>query len=154
MDKKEKDIRSAAADLLLGRGVRFKISGAPFWWKVKGWNKITIKALKLGTIMEFSKIMIDEELVDAEYEQCIEKMESVCRVVAIAMLNDKKWIEKRAEEITERFLWKFPAETMINVFYHVQNVDKVLDFTNITGFFSNQTRILNLREPGQARRAS
>ena len=116
----EKNIRIAAADLLLGRGVRFKMAGAPFLWRIFRFNRITVRSLKLGAIIEISRVVVQAKLdEDATRQHLMDNMDKICLCVSIAMLNNRKRIRIFSRRLAQLLLWKLPASTLLNVFYYI-----------------------------------
>ena len=145
----DKQTRLAAASLLLERGVKFNLTDAPFYYRFIGLSAIEIRPLYPGTIMELSRVILEEGLEDATPETVNGKIESICRVIAIAMLNDKKKL-KRTQQLTQRLLNKVPASVLIRIFMHIVEINKVLDFTIITNYFANQmNQMLTMKNLGQ-----
>jgi len=150
----ERNIRVAAADLLLGRGVRFKLKGAPFLWRLFRLDRFTIRALKLGVIIEIARVAVADGLdAGATQKHLEDKMQSVCLCVAMAILNDRRRIKRRAPRLARLMMRKLPAATILNVFYYIQNVDGILDFTNITGFIAAHAKMTSPKQ-GRAAKGS
>lgn len=142
-----------AANAILERGVRFRLP-APFYkrWLKKDW--ITIRHLRAGTILEFSRIVIKHDLESAillgDYELLMKTIEPCARCIAIAILNDKRKIERQADRLTKRLLWKVSTESLVELFVKISLLNRVSDFTRITRFFSIQTvMMMNAKNLGQ-----
>jgi len=145
----EIDKRLAAANLLLERGVRFNITDAPFYFRFIGLKTIIIRPLYPGTIMELSRVILEDGLEKIDSEKAVEKMESVCRVIAIAMLNDRNKI-KRTERLTHTLMDKVPLATLIRIFLHIADINGVMDFTLITSYFSGlMNQMMTVKNLGQ-----
>jgi len=145
----EIDKRLAAANLLLERGMRFNITDAPFYFRFIGLKVIIIRPLYPGTIMEISRIILQEGLEKIDSDKAVEKMESLCRVIAIAMLNDRKKL-KRTEQLTHRLMSKIPTTVLIRIFLQVVDINSVMDFTIITNYFSSQmNQMMTVKNMGQ-----
>jgi len=145
----EIDKRLAAANLLLERGVRFKITDAPFYFRFIGLKYIIIRPLYPGTIMELSRIILQEGIEKIDTIKAVEKMESICRVIAIAMLNDKQKL-KRTERLTHTLMNKVPLAVLIHIFLHIVDMNGVMDFTIITNYFSGQmNQMMTVKNMGQ-----
>jgi hypothetical protein len=145
----ETQTKMAAANLLLERGVRFKID-APFYIRWLRMNRIFIRPLYAGTIAEFSLVILQQKLEDATEEIAYKNMDAVCRVIAIAMLNDEKKIAKKAEKLAKHLQWRVPAYNLIQIFLYLSHVNSTLDFTIITNYFMDKTnQILKMRNLGQ-----
>lgn len=146
--------RIAAAKLLLGRGMRFTITDAPLLWRMLRLNSITIHHLRAGTIAEISAIIdrdgLDDIRVPAEANA---NMPAIALCVAVAVLNDKKRIERYAERLAKLLLWKLPAQTLIDIYYVIAGLNKLSDFMIITGYFSHQaTMMMSPKIPGQMKK--
>ena len=143
-----------AANAILERGVRFRLP-APFFkrWLKKDWT--TIRQLKAGTILEFSRVVIKHDLENAvllgDYEFLMKAVEPCARCIAIAILNDEKKIDRKADRLTKQLLWKISAESLIEIFVKISLLNRVSDFTRITKFFSIQmTMMMSPKNLGQA----
>ncbi len=147
------DTRLQAANAILERGVRFRLP-APFW---KRWLKkdyVTIRHLKPGTILEFSRVVIGRKLESAiaagDYEFLLQAVEPCARCIAIAILNDKRKIARHTDKLTERLLWKVSPVSLVEVFAKIAVMNRVADFMTITKFFLTQMQMMmNPRNLGQ-----
>lgn len=142
-----------AANAILERGVRFRLP-APFFkkWLKRDWA--TIRHLKAGTILEFSRVVIEHGLENAvlmgDYELLLKAIEPCARCIAIAILNDKRKIERKADRLAKQLLWRISAESLIEIFVKISLLNRVSDFTTITRFFSTQTvMMMNPKNLGQ-----
>jgi hypothetical protein len=133
----EDKTRLAAANLLLERGIRFK-HDAPFLIRCLRLNRITIRPLYPGTIAEFSRVILDKGLANITAEIANKHMESICKVIAIAMLNDESKIDKKADKLAKRLQWKVPAFQLIQIFRAIESVNSMLDFMIITNYFNDK----------------
>jgi len=146
-------MRLQAANAILERGVRFRLP-APFYkkWLKRDW--VTIRHLKAGTILEFSRVVIEHGLENAvllgDYEFLLKAIGPCARCIAIAILNDKEKIERKADKLTKQLLWEISAESLVEVFVKISLLNRVSDFTRITRFFSTQTAMMmNPKNLGQ-----
>ncbi|NCB68982.1 MAG: hypothetical protein EOM47_09050 [Bacteroidia bacterium] len=137
----ENEIRLAAANLLLQRGVKYKVD-APFWQRLTGRNVIHIKPLFPGTIAAFSLEILKHGLENATQEKVLENISVVARVIAIAILNDEKEIEMNADELGRKLLWKVPANQLLNIYSAIENVSRVVDFTIITNSITRMMQMM------------
>lgn len=145
----EGDKRLAAANLLLERGVRFNITDAPFYFRFIGLKTITIRPLYPGTIMELSRVILEEGIEKIDHAKAIEKIEAICRVIAIAMLNDKNKL-KRTERLTHTLMTKVPLAVLIRIFLYITDINGVMDFTIITNYFAGlMNQIMTVKNLGQ-----
>lgn len=139
------DIRLKAANVILERGVRFRLP-APFYKRWFGKDRVTIRYLKLGTILEISRVVINSGMEAAimcgDYEFLSKSIEPCARCVAIAMLNDKRRIERETEELTRKLLWKVAPESIFDIYMKISIMNRVSDFMNITRFFSGMTTMM------------
>jgi len=145
----EKDKRLAAANLLLERGVRFNITDAPFYFRLIGLNPLIIRPLFPGTIMEISRTILEENLEKISPDEAVIKMPAICKVIAIAVLNDKRKL-RRTDQLAKSLLVQIPIGVLLRIFMHVVDINKVMDFTIITDYFSNQmNQMMMVKNTGQ-----
>lgn len=151
------DTRVCAADRLLDRGVRF-ILPAPFYIRWLRLNRITIKGLRAGTIMEFSRVVVKHNLegamLEGNYTFLEQAIEPVCQCVAIAMLNDEMAIACRAKRLAKRLMWRYSADVLVQLFSLIAELSKTKDFTIITRFLCNQTAMLMSPNLGRQKKGS
>lgn len=144
----DSETKLAAANLLLQRGVRFKVD-APFFLRIFRPYTIEIKPLYAGTIVELSRIILEQELEKLTPQQAKEKISSVCLLIATAMLNGKNK-GKKVDKLSRRLEKRVPAYQLFDIFIHIANVNKQADFTNITDYFSRMMNQMMTRKlPGQ-----
>lgn len=143
------DARHHAANVILDRGVRFRLP-APFY---KRWLKkdyVTISHLKAGTILEISRVALESELEKAltigGYELMTKAVEPCARCIAIAILNEKDLIEKKADRLSKQLLWEISAESLIDIFLKISVMNRMSDFTNITKYFLNRMMMMMNRK--------
>lgn len=145
----EIDKRLAAANLLLERGMRFNITDAPFYFRFIGLKAIEIRPLYPGTIMEISRVILRDDIEKIDPVKAVTKIESICRVIAIAMLNDRKKL-KRTELLTHRLMDKVPLAVLIRIFLQIVDINGVMDFTIITSYFNGQmNQMMTVKNQGQ-----
>lgn len=147
------DARFNAANAILERGVRFRMP-ALFLKRLLKRDWVTIHHLKAGTILEFSRVVIEHDLENAillgDYEFLMKSVEPCARCIAIAILNDKQKIERKADKLTKQLLWKISAESLIDIFVKISLLNRASDFTRITKFFSIQMMMMmNAKNLGQ-----
>ena len=150
----EKDIRLAAADLLFQRGVRFRLTGAPFLWRVFRLDRISITHLRLGAIVEISRVVSENGLEDAGKQKLAANIDKVALCIAIAMLNNKRKIKRWSQRLSVELVWRLPANALLTVFFHLQNLNEVLDFTGITNWMSAQTTMMKPKHLGRTGKGS
>lgn len=149
------DTQVKAAKLLLDRGIRITIPDAPFWDRIRRRNKIYIKPLRAGTIVELAILMLDNDLAETlTNKELNTRLDLVARAVAIAMLNDKELIEKNSEALADRLLWKYPARVLIKIYRYIESLNEIKDFMSITDYFHRQARMMMTKRTGQARKGS
>lgn len=137
--KSENEIRLAAANLLLQRGVKYKVD-APFWQRLLGRNVVHIRPLFPGTIAAFSLEILKHGLENATEEKTLQNIAVICRIVAIAIINDER-NEKKVDKLANRLLRSIPALQLLNIYSAIDNVNRVLDFTIIT---NSTTRMMQM----------
>ena len=150
----EKDIRLAAADLLLQRGVRFRLTGAPFLWRVFRLDRISITHLRLGAIVGISRVISENGLDDAGKQKLAASIDKVALCIAIAMLNNRRKIKRWSQRLSVELVWRLPANALLTVFFHLQNLNEVLDFTGITNWMSAQTTMMKPKHLGRTGKGS
>lgn len=144
----DSETKLAAANLLLQRGVRFKID-APFFIRLFRKNVIEIKPIYPGTIVEISKVILEQDLENATREQINDKISSVCRIVAMAVLNGKKEM-KQVDKLALKLEKQVPVYQLFQIYIHIANINRHVDFTNITGYFREMmNQLMTRRLPGQ-----
>jgi len=139
------ETQQAAADRLLDRGVRFKIP-APAFIRFLGLNRLTIRPFRPGTILEFSRVVLEHQLQDMlaaeKYEQLIESIEPIARCIAIAALNSRMRIKWLTPIMTKWLMWRTSYSQLLEMFMVLVELNKIQDFTPITRFFCHQTRMM------------
>jgi hypothetical protein len=149
------DTQVKAANLLLDRGIRFTIPDAPFWDRIRRNNRIHIRPLRAGTIMEIAILMLDngldEQLTNMELHS---RLDVVATVIATAMLNDDVAIECKREALTQKLLWKCPAHILIKIYRHIESLNGIEGFTAITAYFNRQIRMMMEKRTGQQGKGS
>lgn len=152
----EQLIQQRAAILLLERGVRFNIVDAPFWLKILRLNRITISALRAGTIAEYSLVILQKQLdlrvADREY-LCSE-IDSICRIIAIAMLNSPLKIRFLTKYLARLLKWKMPYSELIRIFLTLVEINNAVDFTTITTWMNSQMTMLMSPKMGHEEKGS
>ncbi len=147
------DARLEAANAILERGVRFRLP-APFYKKWLKRDYVTIGYLRAGTILEISRVVtqsgIENAIALGDYEQLSKTIEPCARCIAIAILNDKKKIEKQAEKLTRKLMWQISAASLVEIFAKIAIMNRVSDFMNITKFFwTTTTTMMNPKNLGR-----
>ncbi len=147
------DIRVQAAERILDRGVRFRLP-ASFLSRLLRWDRIDIRPLRAGTILEISRVVVGEGLGEAiamENWSFLEKsIQPVAKCIAIAILNDKIRIIKKAEKLTGELIWKMPAGTLVEIFQIIAAQNRLADFMNTTKFLLTEVMMMmNPKNLGQ-----
>lgn len=146
------EIRQEAAERILNRGVRFSLP-APVFSRLLKLNRIVIKPLYPGTILEFATVVLENNLEKAitlsRYEVLQKSIKPIATCMAIAILNDEKKIAKRKDKLQKWLLWKVPAELLIKMFLVVSGMNRTADFTTITKYFVIQTSMMMNPNLGQ-----
>ena len=139
----ERNIRLAAANMLLKRGMRFTISDAPFLWRLFRLNRVRIRPFYGGTLAEISRIMDENGLNDIfRAEQANAKLEAISLLIAVSILNGKSRIKWFSGRLSRLLLWKVPPHTLVDMFFRISSVNKVSDFMNITIYFGIQAQMM------------
>jgi hypothetical protein len=152
----QSNARLAAANILLDRGVRFEIRGAPWYWRLLRLNRIRIRPLRAGAIMEISRLMDERGLGDI----CIQKeanarLDAIALIIAVAMLNSKRGIRLFSGILARLLLWQVRANVLREIYETVARLNKVSDFMNITTYFGIQAQMMmNPKEMGQEEEGS
>ena len=152
----ESNVRLAAANILLDRGVRFTISDAPWYWKLLRINRVCIRPLRAGTIMEISRLIDENELDDIRIQKdANNRLDVIALIIAVAILNGKQTIKLFSGILSKMLLWKIPAHVLQDIYKQVAKVNKLTDFMNITIYFGMQAEMMmNPREMGQEEEGS
>lgn len=147
----ENNPRLAAAQLLLGRGIRFIIKDAPLLYRLFRLNRITISQLRAGTIIEISRLIDEHGLADARKPSDINlHLDVIARIIAVAVLNRKKRISLFTDRLAKFLLWKVPAQTLSEIYLRIARLNDVKDFMIITKYFEVITsRMMSPKNLGQ-----
>lgn len=149
-----RDVQLSAADTLLERGVRFRLP-ASLLSRLLGRDWVTIRPLKLGTILEICRVSIEEGIDDvlkiySSDAETIAKIAPACaRCIAIAALNDKKKIERGVDKLTERLTWYVDAKCIVDIYMIVKSMWRVQDFMSITALMCQMTQMMMTPRIGQ-----
>lgn len=139
------DARLQAADAILERGARFRLP-APFYRRLLRKDHVTIRHLKAGTIIEFSRVVVESGLENAialgDYEFLLKSVEPCARCIAIAVLNDRRKIARGTGKLTRRLLWGVEPASIVELFLKISVMNRVSDFTNITKYLLTMTAMM------------
>lgn len=152
----QSNVRLAAASILLDRGVQFTISNAPWYWRLLRINRIHIRPLRAGTIMEISRMIDESELSEIHIQLDANiKLDVITRIIAMAVLNGKYKIKFFSGILSRMLLWKVPAHVLKQIYRHIAKLNKVTDFMNITIYFGIQTEMMmSPKNTGQEKEGS
>lgn len=149
------DVRERTVNLLLERGVRFRLP-APFFVSLLGLNRLTVRSLKAGTILEISRIVVKHKLEEALFEHnhafLHKAIVPMSECMALAALNHRLKIKLFRKLLCRYLLWCVPAKELINMFKLVLELNSVTDFMTITKFFSLQAVSLLAPNLGQQKK--
>ncbi len=142
-----------AAETILDRGVRFTMP-APFIIRLLRLNRIRVKPLRPGTILEFARVVQEHNLQDvkseATFKEMVKNIEPLAECLAIAVLNHRLKIKWFTGLYTRWFLWRCHYIQLIEMFAVLSKLNQAHDFTTITKFFCQQTTsMMSPRNLGQ-----
>lgn len=150
----EPEVQQRAADVLLDRGVRVKLP-APFWYRLLGkrYQHHILHRPKLGTLVAMSRVSAQieldfDKLTDGTFREAYAVVDRygalVARWVAIALLNDRRSIERMADRLANRLLWGLTTEQLAELFTVVVLLSGVQDFLT-TIRFVQQSNVMRRR---------
>lgn len=146
------DARNKAAETILDRGVRF-IMPAPVLLKWMRLNRITVRPLRPGTILEISRVVVSNELEEAlmltEFSQLEKSIEPLTKCIALSVLNGKLKIRLFSRILTKMLLWKLDTLQLLEMFIRIKELNAVTDFMSITGFYCQQAQMMTKPNLGQ-----
>jgi|GEM_PF-1730554 hypothetical protein len=150
------NVRLAAANILLDRGVRFTIQDAPWYWKLFRINRIHIRPLRAGAIMEISRLIDENGLDDIRIQKdANNKLDAISLIIAVAILNGEYRIKLLSGILSKMLLWKIPAHVLQGIYKQVAKINKLTDFMNITIYFGMQAEMMmSPRQMGQEEEGS
>lgn len=139
------DARLQAANVILQRGVRFRLP-APFYKRLLKKDYITIRYLKAGTILEFSRVVLESKIEEAialgDHEFLVKTIEPCARCIAIAILNDRAKIARDTDKLTEQLMWKVAPQSIVDIFTKISAMNRLSDFMTITRYLLSQTTMM------------
>lgn len=125
-----------AAEILLNRGVTWPVP-APWFLRILGKKKmkITVRALKLGTLLELSYLYAamgikEDDLKKDPHGLIRSHLKSVCLAVAISILNSRIRIKLFAKPLARFILKRFTANMLLEVMIFIAT------YSGITSFLS------------------
>jgi hypothetical protein len=123
-----------AAEVLLDRGVGWKLS-APWYLRILGKKTVTvtIKPLRLGTLLELSRLYagmnIDASQLEKDPTLLVNKhATTVCRIAAVCMLNKKGRIWMFSGFLTKFLLSRLTANALLEVMIFISTYSGVEAF--------------------------
>lgn len=138
-----------AAKLLLNRGIRFTMPDAPIWDRIRRKNRLHIRPLRAGTIMEIAILVLEGELDKPLTNwQLYTKLDVIAKIIATAVLNNDKKIEKEQDLLATKLLNRFLADALISIYRHIESLNRIEDFMIITRYFNRQTKMLMMKKTG------
>ena len=146
-----KDTQLRAAETLLDRGVRLRLPAPAFFRWVRA-DRLRIKPLRAGTILEFSRIVNAyglEELQAKGFKALEKQIEPCARCIAISLLNRRWSINCLSGWLTKRLLWKYKAADLIRAYLIVAGMSSAADFTIITKFYCQMMKTMMMPNLGQ-----
>jgi hypothetical protein len=132
-----------AAEVLLDRGVTWPVKAPWFLWFL-GKRKVSIKALRLGTLLELSRLYtaagIDLNEIDKDPHVTLQDhLKPICRIVAVSILNSKIPIRLLAKPLERFIIRKFTANMLLEVMVFIAT------FSGYTSFLSTIRLIGDLK---------
>ena len=146
------DARLEAAKRILNRGVRFRLP-APFFQRLFRRNIIEVRPLYPGTILEFSTIVLENNLEEAtslgDYAALTKSIKPVARCVAVSVLNNEGKIKKFTDKLQNKLLWQVHPDLLIQIYLTIAGMNRTSDFMNITRYYVLQTLMMMNPNLGQ-----
>ena len=137
------NVRLAAANILLGRGVKYTIPDTPLFWQLFRLNRLHIKPLKAGTLIEISSIIDRYNLNKIEdVGKTYLNLKAIATLIAVSILNGKMKIKFFSSLLTCIILWYIPAKALLSIFYQIVQINNLSDFMNITIYFEHQAQMM------------
>jgi hypothetical protein len=133
------NIRAATANVLLDRGVIFRLKGAPFFLRLLRMDRIKIKPLRAGTILHIETLMRKHGLSALATEAEVHlKLDATAEIIATAALNGKRKIRYLSRPLY-KLLLRLPAKTLIDMFTVISSANASTHFMIITVYFDSLT---------------
>jgi hypothetical protein len=134
------NIEKQAAEVLLDRGVRWKVP-APWYLRLIGKKTVSlgVTSLKLGTLLELSRLYIEMDLTSEQMKGDTHKiiqdhLKTVCRITAMCILNSKIKIRLFTKPLARYILWAFTANMQLEVILFITNYSGTESFLTTIGF--------------------
>lgn len=128
------EIPTRAIDLILERGVRFRLP-APFYKQLLRLNQVTIRPPLTGTVFLICREALAYELSDTSLllteTPTPNQVEGVTRVVAIAVLGRKAVDEERLTKLAKK-LEAITWASLLELYSMVKQLMRVEDFRSTT----------------------
>jgi hypothetical protein len=144
--------REAAARVLLDRGFRVTIKDAPALSRLFRLNRLRVRPLKAGTIVELSRVIDAGGLDMVDEAGARVHARDVCLLVATAMLNSRWRVRWLARRLACWLYWRVPYPAVVLVHDRLVEINRVVDFTTITAFYRH--RAMTMMNPGRAGQAA
>lgn len=77
------------------------------------------------------------------------RLDVISKIVATAILNDKKDIALKRDQLAERLHWKMSARVLIKAYRYIESLNELEGFMNITNYFNYQTKMMMAKRTGQ-----
>lgn len=138
------NIEKHAADILLDRGVSWPVP-APWFLRIFGKKKIkiSVKALKLGTLYELSGLyasmgIISQEDLNKDPHGLIRNhIKTICRIAAICILNSRTRIRLFSKPLALFIFKRFTANMLLEVMLFIATFSGVSAFINTIGLIGD-----------------
>ncbi|MDN4754447.1 hypothetical protein QYZ87_07890 [Porphyromonadaceae bacterium W3.11] len=134
MMKGAREVPHRAIDLMLERGVRFRLA-APLWQRWLQLDWVTIQPPKVGTVFLILREMMQYELDDLSLivsEKPTEmQAEGVARVVAVAILGKEATDEEKMQNLTNR-LNEVAWDSLLELYSIINQMLQIDSFRNTT----------------------
>lgn len=155
MTEADKKIQLNAVDLILSRGVKFRLAPPRYSWKrlFKKEYYVEIHPLKLGTILEIVRVALDADIdtvmVKSDNEMLANNIEPIARCIAIAILNrDVAAKQRRVDKLTKHLLESLTVVSLLELYEIIRGMCHTKDFMSITIFLLQLTKMMGRREKG------
>lgn len=137
-----------AADLLLERGVRFRLT-APFFLRWICPRYATIRALKLGTIIKIDKLSRSCSLSELSSKWnntalSAEQAVPLSEAIALAVLNHPVKQQLFCKLLAWQLRWSLTGKSLLQLWQVVQSMNDVEAFTNSTALMMAIASLINM----------
>jgi hypothetical protein len=132
-----------AAEILLDRGVSWPVP-SPWPLRVIGKKKLklTIKALKLGTLLEISYLytvmnITADKLKEDPHAIISNHLKTVCLAAAMAVLNSRAGIWLFSKPLARYIRWHFTGNMLLEVMIFIATYSGVTSFLSTIGLLGD-----------------